>query len=188
MAAERYAEHEIEHGRRGTIQSALTALLVSKNLTGVASVRARSRAATDDVSLKEAARRNRVDQAAKIAECVYSKDGRLLRMISNRRLAIAYAVESVEATRKKKGGVGSQIAVALIAKFQDSCALYISGKRGAPHFKRRGDSISSQYHVQTSSPSPIVGDTVRLDKLSAAAGPKIAGNFSNRLGGGTWRI
>jgi transposase len=166
VAAERYAEHEIEHGRRGSIQQKLTKILLGKKLTGVAAVKARERAQLDNVALDEAARRNRVDQAAKIAECVYAKDGRLLRQISTRRLAIAYALESVEATRKKKGGIGSQVAVALIGKFQDSCALYVSGKRGAPHFKRRGDSISLQYQVQASSPSPITDCTVRLDKLA----------------------
>jgi hypothetical protein len=35
---------------------------------------------------------------------------------SNCKLAVAYALESVEATRKRKGGVGSQVAVALTKK------------------------------------------------------------------------
>jgi hypothetical protein len=64
--------------------------------------------------------------------------------LSRRKLAVAYAVESVEATRKKKGGLCSQLAVSLMAKFSDACALYIQGRRGAPRFKRRTDSISLQ--------------------------------------------
>jgi len=52
------------------------------------------------------------------------------------KLAVAYAVESVEATRKKKG-CDSQMAVALANKFRDCCKLYIDGKRGAPRLKRR---------------------------------------------------
>jgi hypothetical protein len=115
-------------------------LLLAKNLTGVAVVKARVRAETDGVSLDEAAKLNRIDQARESAKCVYTKKGFSLRRKSNRKLATAYALESVEASRKKKGDCESQM----------------------------GDSISLQYQVQKDSPSPIEGDFVRLDKLAGA--------------------
>jgi transposase len=166
VACERYALHEIEHGRRGSIASKLTELLLAKNLTGVAVVKARPRAETDGISLERAAKLNRIDQAQESAKCIYTKKGFFLRRKSNRKLAVAYAIESVEATRKKKGGCESQMAVALTNKFRDCCGLYIDGKRGAPRFKRFGDSISLQYQVTKDAPSPISGDLVRLDKLA----------------------
>ena len=43
VACQRYAEHEIERGRRGSIASELTELLLAKNLTGVAVIKARAR-------------------------------------------------------------------------------------------------------------------------------------------------
>jgi transposase len=166
VASLRYAEHEIKHGRRGSVQSALTDLLLDKKLTGVAAIKARERAEKDAISQEEAARRNRIDQAKASAHLKYTKSGRFLKTISTRKLAVAYALESVEATRKKKGGCCSPVAVALTHKFQDACNLYVSGKRGVPRFKRRADSISLQYQVKTSSPDPIVHYKVRLDKLA----------------------
>jgi transposase len=166
VACQRHAEHEIEHGRRGSIASKLTELLLAKNLTGVAVVKARTTAETDDITLEEAAALNRIEAAQETAKCIRTKKGFFMRNKSNRKLATAYAVESVEATRKKKGGCDSQMAVALMNKFRDSCGLYIDGKRGAPRFKRFGDSISLQYQVQQSTPNPIEGDFVRLDKLA----------------------
>jgi transposase len=166
VATQRYALEEIEHGHRGSIASKLTELLVAKNLTGVAVVKARERAETDGVSLEQAATLNRIDQSREAAKCVYTKKGFFLRNKSNRKLATAYAIESVEATRKKKGGCESQMAVSLTNKFRDCCGLYIDGKRGEPRFKRFGDSISLQYQVQQSTPTPIEGSLVRLDKLA----------------------
>jgi hypothetical protein len=166
-ALERYAEHEIEHGRRGTIATKLVNILLAKKLTGVAASKARERAKNDHVPLEEAARLNRIEQAKASAKLIYAKkNGCLLRGLSNRKLAIAYAVESAEATRKKKGGCESPVPVAMTIKFQDACKLYISGKRGAPRFKRQCDSISLQHQVQMSSPNPIAGNCVRLDKLA----------------------
>ena len=139
VAAQRYAERKIEHAQRGTVASHLTGLLIAKNLTSGPLIKAaRARAETDDISLEQAAKLNRIDAARKAAECVYHK-GHFLRDKSNRKLATAYAIESVEATRKKKGGCNSQMAVALTNKFRDCCGLYIDGKRGAPRFKRFGD-------------------------------------------------
>jgi hypothetical protein len=71
VASQRYAEHEIEHGRRGSIASALTKLLLAKNLTGVAVVKARTRTETDDISLERAAELNRIEQARESAKCVH---------------------------------------------------------------------------------------------------------------------
>jgi hypothetical protein len=78
VAAERYAEHEICHGRRGSIQSALTQLLLGKNLTGVASVKARERSERDGISQNEAAKLDRIEQAKASGELAYSKKGRFL--------------------------------------------------------------------------------------------------------------
>jgi len=132
VACQRYALQEIEHGRRGWIASELTDLLVSKNLTGVAVVKARFRAETENISLEQAAQLNRIEQASEASKCIYTKKGYFLRHKSNRKLATAYAIESVEATRKKKGGCESQMAVTLTNKFRDCCGLYIDGKPRCP--------------------------------------------------------
>jgi hypothetical protein len=64
-------------------------------------------------------------------------------------------------------GLCSQLAVSLMTKFSDACALYIRGKRGAPRFKRRDDSISLQYQVQEKSAAPLLsGALVRLDRIA----------------------
>lgn len=149
VACQRHALHEIEHGRRGSVASALTELLLVKKLTGGAVVKARPRAETDGISLEQAAHLNRIDQSREASKCEYTKKGFFLRKKSNRKLATAYAIESVEATRKKKGGYKTEMARALIKKFRDCCQFYITGKRGAPRFKRTGDSISLQYRPNT---------------------------------------
>ena len=63
VATERYAEHEIEHGRRGSIGSALTGLLLEKKLTGVAALKARERSERDGIPQLKAAQLNRIEQA-----------------------------------------------------------------------------------------------------------------------------
>ena len=84
-----------------------------------------------------------------------------------------YAIESAEATRKKKGTCGSPIGAALNNKFADSCALYIKGTRGAPKFKSnaRGDSISLQWQIGANTPNPIIGDRVNIAKILGAKEP-----------------
>src|SRR6516162_1860078 len=114
VACQRHALHEIEHGRRGSVASALTELLLVKKLTGGAVVKARPRAETDGISLEQAAHLNRIDQSREASKCEYTKKGFFLRKKSNRKLATAYAIESVEATRKKKGGYKTEMARALI--------------------------------------------------------------------------
>jgi hypothetical protein len=177
VACQRYAEREIDHGRRGSIQSKLTDLLLAKNATGMAMPKARERAAKDSISLEEALALNRIDQARQSSKLIHTKDGRFLRKMSRRQLAIAYAIESAESTRKKKGTCGSPIGAALNAKFADSCSLYISGQRGAPKFKStaRGDSISLQWQITATAPSPIVqGESVNIAKILGSKDPILA--------------
>jgi hypothetical protein len=107
VACQRYAEHEIEHGRRGSIASELTELLLAKNLTGVAVIKARARAETNGISVERAAQLNRIDQARESSKCVYTKKGYFLRNKSNRKLAVAYALESVRIENATEASVYS---------------------------------------------------------------------------------
>jgi hypothetical protein len=168
VACQRYAENEIRHGRHGSIKSRLTELMIAKNAaTGKAIPKAQKRADKDGVTVEEALRLNRIDQARDAAKFIRSKDGRFLRRMSCRQLAVAYAIESAEATRKKKGTCGSPIGAALNNKFLDSCALYIRGQRGAPKFKSnaKGDSISLQWQITATTTNPIIGESVNIAKI-----------------------
>ena len=86
----------------------LGALLFQSALGGT---KARKRAAGEGITLEQAARCNRIEQAKVAGAFVCTKEGRPLRRLSRRKLAVAYAIESVEATRKKKGGLCSQLGV-----------------------------------------------------------------------------
>jgi transposase len=134
-------------------------ILLGKSLTGVAAANANKLALDKGICAQDACRQLRIEAARKQGEMVRSKDGKPLRRMSCRKLAVAYSIESVEATRKKKGSpVSSQVAFSLIAKFQDCTKLYVTGKRGKPHFKARQDSVSLQCQVTESTPHPLAHD------------------------------
>jgi transposase len=113
-----------------------------------------------------AARQERIDELAKVART--KKDGYRLTRLCRRKLAINYAFEKVDATRKEKGSpVSDAVAAALNKKFQEATDLYITGQRNALRFKRRGDSISLQMQVTKTSSNPLVSaDCVNLEKIA----------------------
>jgi transposase len=187
VATQRWAEQEIRHGRRGSVVNAYRDLLLGKAVTGVAAGQANKLAAEKNIPVEHAVREMREAMAKKQGEMVRidaakkknsnkpsallpsPKTGQItLRDMSRRQLAVAYATESVEATRKAKGSpVSSQVAFSLIAKFQDSTKLYITGKRGRPKFKRRDDSVSLQCQITATTPCPL-----SFERKSSAAGAR----------------
>jgi transposase len=171
VAAQRYAEREIRAGRGGTIVRRLTELLEGKELTGRAVSVARQRAAQVGITADEAIRLLRTEKAAELGRMVKSKDGRALRWIGRRRLAVEYALEIVERTRKTKGSIlEAGLAYALLKKFRECCALYILGKRVRPKFKRSRDSVSLQAQILKTTPTPLAETHVNLGRI---AGPLV---------------
>jgi putative transposase len=188
VATQRWAEHEIRHGRRGSVVNAYRDTLLGKKLTGCAcGADARERAAEKGIPLNQAVRELRAEAAQKQGEMsLRAKDGKPLRAMSRRKLAVAYAVEGVDATRKAKGSpVSSQVAFSLIAKFQDSCKLYITGKRGRPKFKGKEDSVSLQCQITATTPYPLSHDRgktcVDLARLAGVTCAKVPVIFHRPL-------
>ncbi len=153
VALLRWAEKEQRHGRREALIAEYGRILAGKALVGAAVTKAR----------RIAAERGLANEAEAIsiarAEAVEK-----VRTFGTRRLALAYARERVQAnTKGKRLILSAQTVVAIVRKFGDACALYVTGKRGKPHFKTMGDTVSLQRQVSAgSSPVDWHADTVDL--------------------------
>ena len=117
---------------------------------------AKARAATDQISETAAITALRREKAEKLDAGILDKAGKRIRFMSRRQLAVAYAVERVERTRKDKGdALPTAVAYCLLQKFSEATQLYIRGKRKGPRFKKQQDSVSLQ--------AQIYGDHCRFD-------------------------
>jgi transposase len=156
VAVQRWAEREIKAGRQGSVVAEYEELLQGKALTGRAVSFARARAASDGVPVEDAISSLRSEKAAELGTIVRRKDGTRNRWLSRRRLAVEYACERIERTRKLKvSRLPAAVAYAMLQKFQAATAEYISGKRKRPRFKSFGDAISLQAQVTATTPWPL---------------------------------
>jgi transposase len=190
VAVQRWAEEEIRAGRQGSLISEYEQLLQAKALTGRAVSVARSRAASDGISIEEAISALRSEKAAELGTTVRHKDGARNRWLSRRRLAVEYACERIEATRKLKGSrLPAAAAYAMLQKFQVATAEYIRGKRKRPRWKRFGDPVSLQAQVTATTPWPLTkewrGETfVDLTRIAGEACDRVPVVFHRDLPAG----
>ena len=132
----------------------------------------------------------RDEKAQKLDAGVVGKNGKRIRFLSRRKLAVEYAIESVEATRKSKGSpLPAAVAYSLLQKFQASTAQYIRGKRKRPRFKSRSDGISLQAQLQASAPWPLSQDRqgktfVDLGRIAGETCGEVAVVFHRDVPGG----
>jgi IS605 OrfB family transposase len=155
VATTRWAETQIRSGRAGSVVTEFGSVLAQKKMVG--------RAASKSPAEALAARIERVQKLATVIRA--KKSGWRLSGIYRKRLAIEYAHEKIDMTRKIKGhAVSNSAAAALNIKFLDSTKAYIEGKREGPKFKRRGDSISLQMQIQHT--SPLQDAAVNLERLA----------------------
>ena len=153
VALLKYAEKEQRNGRREALIHEYGRILQGKAVTGAAVTKARKLMAERGLASEQEATaiaRGEVVEAAR-------KHGR-------RRLALAYATERAQSTaRGKRLIISAQTVVAIVRKFGDACALYVTGKRGAPHFKVRGDTVSLQRQVSAGAAAPVDFESGTVD-------------------------
>ena len=145
VALLKYAEREQRNGRREALIHEYGRILAGKALTGAAVTKARKlmaeRGLTSEQEATAIARAEQVEAARKYGR---------------RRLALAYAVERAQSTaRGKRFILSAQTVVAIVRKFGDACALYVTGKRGAPKFKVKGDPVSLQRQLSAGAAAPV---------------------------------
>lgn len=124
-------------------------------------------AEANGLSLEEANQRVTTAQIAKDGATIIRKNGTKARRSTIRQLALRFAIESISAQRERFG-VRSLAFWGVIARFKDSTSLYPSNKRGAPRFKRYGETVTMQFQARTSpifeakiDLSPAVGESCR---------------------------
>lgn len=166
VACQRHALHEIEHGRRGSVASALTELLLVKKLTGGAVVKARPRAETDGISLEQAAHLNRIDQSREASKCEYTKKGFFLRKEVQSQARHRLRDRKCRSNPQEKRRVQNRNGARADKKVPRLLSVL-------HHRQARGTTIQADRRfyfaavpAQHGSSNPISGDRVRLDKLA----------------------
>ena len=141
----RYAEREQRVGRREALLHEYGRILAGKALTGAAYTKAR----------RLMAERGMASEAEALAFGRAEK-AEAARKFGRRRLALLYAVERAQANAKRKKYVfAAQTVVAIVQRFAAANALYVTGKRGRPGFKRQGDPVPLQRQADVNRPSPV---------------------------------
>jgi transposase len=169
VGAQRWAENELRHGRRGQLFKRLLELYRRKSAVGGGSAKAINKILSTHPGLsKEGALNLRRRQIVKeLCEVHITQSGHKARRFSVRRLACAYAQLSVDDTRRRKGSpVTDAIASGINAKWSDITKIYASGDRGTPQFKRHLDNISMQCQLSAGvNPLSVDEATVNLSRL-----------------------
>lgn len=153
VALLKYAEKEQRHGRREALLHEYGRILQGKAVTGAAVTKARKLMTERGLASEH--------EATAIARSEVVEGAR---KYGRRRLALAYATERAQATaRGKRLILSAQTVVAIVRKFADANALYVTGKRGAPHFKVKGDTVSLQRQVSAGAAAPVDFETNTVD-------------------------
>jgi len=169
VGAQRWAENEIRHGRRGQLFKRLLELYERKSAVGGGSAKAISKILSlqPGLSKEEALNLRRRQIVKELCEVHITQSGYKARRFSARRLACAYAQLSVDDTRRRKGSpITDAIAWGINAKWAHITKMYASGQRGRSQFKRRFDNVSMQCQARPGvNLLSVDGSTIDLSRL-----------------------
>lgn len=170
VRSQRFAEREWRHGRAASIKRDLVEFSVAKKATGRAMPSACKVAAERNITLAEALRANRVEFIEKLATIRKRKDGSRCLRFARRRLANAYADETVNATvdRYYPPALGALLFQAVRIKFERCSEMWLKGRFRRPRFKRKGEPVTVQMQIALGSPFKLAR-FVRLSGLSGQA-------------------
>lgn len=164
VGAMKWVESECSHGRKAEVVKNLESILAEKKNTG-----ARAKILNDMLAAGKSRQEAILELNGKIlkkADTILRKDGTKAKRASIRTLALTYAKETVS-NGIKRGDFsgGSAFLQSILAKFADSTDQYPSNKKGAPRFKRFGDSCTLQAANRLDALDLIRGDKVNLSAL-----------------------